>query len=748
MQHGKIEYKMIFVIAVIVISWSLNSCVAQSRASVPESSVRQTQVITETKKPQGWKIKTASSVYQMAVARDGIVIPVYYGPRGAPLQVSRANVHVSPKVGSLIREVPFRGGFIAQTPSVEVIFPDRTRECDLVYSSSQILEIEGFPCLRIDLGDSAYGLTVSSYIRVIPELDILEKWLVLKNKEKDPILIENAQSGSAWLPADEYDLFHLSGRWGNEFMLQRTRLTPGVKTIQTRAFVAHENPPWFTVTPAKQGSETQGPVWFGGLHWSGNWRFDFEKFPSGNVQIIGGINFWDTAWQLKPAEEFSTPKLVLGFSPEGMSGASARMHNYIRNHVLRKKFRDALRPVLYNSWYATTFNVNEQQQLALARIAREIGVELFVIDDGWFKGRNHDRAGLGDWTVDKKKFPNGLQPLIKKISDLGLDFGIWVEPEMVNPDSDLYRAHPDWVLHYPKRTRHEQRNQLVLNLAGEGVYNYLLESLSTLLRENNIRFIKWDRNRALSDVGWPDAPVPMQREVRIRFINNLYNLIDELQTRFPEVLFESCSGGGGRTDLGIISRMDQVWTSDNTDPADRVMIQYGYSHAFPAKLMVSWVTNADWHKVSPSLKFRFHVCMSGVLGIGTDLTKWSEEERKLAADMIALYKKIRPLVQEGILHRLHSPFEGNRAALQYVSPDGSEAVVFLYNLWETLPGSTRTARASGAVKLTGLDPDANYLLSGDRRGTASGETLMNIGLPWFVRGNFNSAIVTLKKQTQ
>ncbi len=194
--------------------------------------------------------------------------------------------------------------------------------------------------------------------------------------------------------------------------------------------------------------------------------------------------------------------------------------------------------------------------------------------------------------------------------------------------------------------------------------------------------------------------------------------------------------------------MDQVWTSDNTDPADRVMIQYGYSHTFPAKLMVSWVTNADWHKVSPSLKLRFHVCMSGVLGVGTDLTKWSQEERKLATEMIALYKKIRPLVQEGILHRLHSPFESNRAAVEYVSQDGSEAVIFLYNLWETLPGSTPTARASGAVRLRGLDPDANYFLSNDRSGRASGETLMNMGLPWFVQGNFNSAIVMLKKQTQ
>ena len=703
-------------------------------------------VIAQSEQPTAWKIETASSVYRMAVAQDGIVIPVYYGPLGEPLEVQKASINVNPKVGSRIREVPFRGGFIAQTPAVEVVYADGTRDCHLEYVSSEQLTIDGLPCLRIDLEDPEYDFSVSSYMRVVPKLDIIEKWLVLKNSGHEPIRIENAQSGSVWLPSNDYELCHLAGKWGHEFLLQRTRLTAGVKTIQIRDFVAHRNPPWFAVAPHDQTTETQGSVWFGSLHWSGNWRLDFEKADSGNVQIVGGINFWDAAWELEPGEEFTTPRMVFGFSPDGLGGASNRMHEYIRKHVLRKEFAEKARPVLYNSWYATTFDVNEDQQIALARVAKEIGVELFVIDDGWFKGRLHDRAGLGDWTVDTKKFPNGLQPMIERINDLGLRFGIWVEPEMVNPDSDLYRAHPDWVLHYPKRERHEQRQQLMLNLAREDVCAYLLESLSKLLEENDIRFIKWDRNRSVTEPGWPDAPLGMQREVRIRFVRNLYRLIEELQSRFPNVLFESCSGGGGRTDLGILSRMDQVWTSDNTDPSDRVMIQYGYSHAFPAKLMVSWVTDEDWRQIHPSLRFRFHVCMSGMLGVGTDLTTWSNEERELAARMIAQYKEIRPLVQEGILHRLHSPFESNRAALEYVSPDGSEAVVFLYNLWETLPGSTPTSRSSGALKLRGLDLNANYVLTGDRSGTVSGRTLANIGIPWFVRGNFNSAIVTLEKE--
>ncbi|RJP29233.1 MAG: alpha-galactosidase [Candidatus Omnitrophota bacterium] len=703
------------------------------------------ETITTTENPTGWILRTQSSVYQLAVAGDGIVIPVYYGSQGNYTELNGVRTHVNPKVGSTIRDVPFRGGYVDMTPAVEVIFADHTRDTELIYEAYEILELDGFPCLRVDLKDPVYGLRVSSHIRVLPQLDILEKWLVLKNVEDKPILVENAQSGSVYLPRDEYDLVHLAGRWGQENLVKRTRLTQGVKTIQTRSFRNHENPPWFAVGPAEQMSETGGSVWFGSLAWSGNWRIDLEQFDSGNLQIIGGINFGDTAWTLDPEEEFTTPKIVFGFASDGLGGASHRMHEYILDHVMRKPQNSQLRPVLYNSWYATTFNVNEEQQLALAKIAKEIGVELFVIDDGWFKGRNDDHAGLGDWTVDEKKFPNGLQPMIQKINDLGLDFGIWVEPEMVNPDSDLFRAHPDWTFYYPNRTRHESRNQLMLNLARRDVCDYLLDSLSRLLSENNIKFIKWDRNRPLSDPGWPSADPATQREAQIRFVHNLYHLIAELEKRFPDVLFEVCSGGGGRTDLGIFSLMDQAWTSDNTDPVDRLMIQHGFLHAFPAKLMVAWVTDEDWHRARPSLKFRFHSSMAGVLGVGTDLTRWSQEEREQAAEMIDLYKEIRPLVQNGVTHRLLSPFDGNRAAVEYVTPDGDEAVVFLFNTWETLQGSTPTSLKNPSVRLRGLDPNAEYLLSIDRKGRATGNTLMNIGLPWFLNGNFSSAIVRLQK---
>jgi len=642
-------------------------------------------------------------------------------------------------------EVPVRGGFPNRTPALEVVYADGGRDCALEVVKAEAIEIDGTPTLRLDLEDRAYGLRVTAFTRVVPELDILEKWATLENTSDAPILIENAQSGTLFLPKDEYELVHLSGAWGREFMPQRGRLTPGTKTIQSRDFVQFHNPPWFAVTPVGGSNEKHGPVWFGGLRYSGNWRLDFDKTFNGGVQVIGGLNFWDAHWTLRPGETFETPKLVVGWASDGMTGASQRMHRYVTERLLPERFRDRLRPVLYNSWYATTFAVNEEHQLALARVARDIGVELFVIDDGWFKGRINDRAGLGDWTVDRNKFPRGLAPMIEEINKLGLDFGIWVEPEMVNPDSDLYRAHPDWVFHYPKRIRHQVRNQLMLNLARQDVYDYLLAAMTDLLSQHNIRYIKWDRNRGLTEPGWPEAPREMQREVRFRYMSSLYRLIDTLRERFPEVWFETCSGGGGRPDMGMLERMDMTWVSDNTDPLSRIMIQHGYLHAFPARTMVSWVTHETWTGIDPSLEFRFHVAMAGVLGVGFDLTRWDAAQRQTAARQIALYQQIRPVVQNGAAYRLLSPLDGHRAALQYVSPDREESVVFLYQLWQPIEGSTESVRSADRLPLRGLSPEARYRVEPGDVGTFSGEELMRDGLHWSLRGPQQSAVVRIRR---
>ena len=704
------------------------------------------EIITETKDPQGWIIQTESSTYQIAVNNIGDVVPVYYGPSAQYTNIENLSIHVDPEQGSTFREVPYRGGFIRETPAIEAVVYDHTRDIELFFQSAEIMQIDGMPTLKINMTDPTYDISVSSFIRVLADLDLIEKWIEVKNQSAHDVLMENIQSGSVRLPRDQYELNHLSGTWGREFLLQKTRLTPGVKTIQTREFTAHENPPWFAVGPVDQLQETSGNVWFGNVHWSGNWRIDFDCNIWGDTQIIGGVNFWDTAITLAPDRQWTSPKMVFGFSPNGLEGASQRMNDYVLTHVLRPSFRETLRPVLYNSWYATTFNVNEAHQLALAKIAKEIGVVLFVIDDGWFKGRKNDRAGLGDWTVDLEKFPNGLKPMIDQIHAMDLDFGIWIEPEMVNPDSDLYRAHPDWIFYYPNRTKHEGRHQYMLNLVRADVCKYLYDSISSLLEENDIEFIKWDRNRSLTEPGSLQAEPEHQREGRIRYIENLYQLIADLEKRFPDVLFEVCSGGGGRNDIGIFSWMDQIWTSDNTDPLDRLFIQYGFSYAYPAKLMVSWVTDEDWHGMNPSLEFRFHSSMSGVLGIGTDLTTWSDEERAEAAKLIKEYKTIQPIVQQGRSYRLVSPFDTDRSAVQYVSRDLAQSVVFLYKMLETASSTRLDIINEDRVRLRGLDTDTVYQYSGLLSGKASGKTLMNLGISWSaLRGSLKSGILHLQK---
>jgi alpha-galactosidase len=380
--------------------------------------------------------------------------------------------------------------------------------------------------------------------------------------------------------------------------------------------------------------------------------------------------------------------------------------------------------VLYNSWEATHFDVQVDQQIELARVAAEIGVELFVVDDGWFGTRNHDRAGLGDWTVNLTKFPNGLRELIDEVHRLGMQFGIWVEPEMVNPDSDLFRAHPDWAYHAEGRSATFGRNQLVLNFARPDVRAAIHEQLRRLLADHGrIEFVKWDHNRAWTEVGWPEQPT-QQREVWARHVHGLYELFEQLRAEFPHVLFESCAGGGGRADLGMLRVTDQVWTSDNTDAADRLSIQYGYSHAHSPRVMVNWVTdvpNEQTGRLAP-LEFRFHVAMQGVLGIGGNISTWSAEELGDARRLVAEYMAIRPLIQHGRQFWLRAPSPIGSCGVQYVAHDGLSTVVLLYQV--------RGLRGQGARRfvLHGLQPDRRYRR--DRDGAeSSGAALMAAGIP-------------------
>ena len=690
------------------------------------------QYIQSGKSGKDWNIVTATAAYRLDVSSKGEVREVYFGNKLA-LENAPSPLGV---------ETPVRGGYVNGTPSLEVIYPDGVCDTELEYLAGEIITIDGRETLKITQRDRFYPLEVRSYIRVLPEYDLIEKWNeVAHTGKKGVIRIENLQSASVFLPKDAYELTHFAGVWVNEFRPNTTLLTQGVKTIQVKDFKSYGSST-FIVRPEGENGQTSGRAWFGSLCYSGNWRVDFEKTFNGNVQLAGGINFWDQELNLKPGQSFTAPRMVFGYTEQGTEGVTLRLTNYIREQLLPETYRDRVRPALYNSWYATTFAVNETQQLELAKVAKDIGVEMFVIDDGWFKGRVNDRAGLGDWTVDREKFPNGLQPMIEQINALGLDFGIWIEPEMVNPNSDLYRAHPDWVFHFPNRERHEGRNQLLLNLAREDVCKYLYKCFHDLLSQHNIKFIKWDMNKSLTDPGFPSAPTDEQRAVRIKYMENLYRLVSALREAFPEVWFENCSSGGGRVDMGMARLFDFNWTSDNTDPVERIFIQDAYLSIFPANTMISWVTHEDWRRQQHPLEFKLDVCMSGVLGVGNDITKWNDEQKDIARKKIAQYRTIRETTHKGDVFRLVSPYEANQSILQYVSKDRTSAVIFQYRLAEYPDNARPDTRRSPLVKLRGLRSDAQYKIDGFNK-TFSGAYLMETGIILPLKGAFKSRIYTV-----
>jgi alpha-galactosidase len=553
------------------------------------------------------------------------------------------------------------------------------------------------------------------------------------NLGETPMMLERIWSAQWHVPphGDGYRLTHVTGHWLDEMHLRREPLAQGVKVLDSRRLTtSHHANPWFAVDRGN-ADEDSGEVWFGVLAWSGNWKLAAEVTDFGSTRLSLGINDWDFAWRLEAGQSFITPSSLAGYTAAGFGGASRKLHDLVRDTIL--PHGRIQHKVLYNSWEATTFNVDEASQSRLAELAAGMGVELFVMDDGWFHGRNDDHAGLGDWWPDERKFPNGLAALIKRVNDLGMDFGLWVEPEMVNPNSELYRAHPDWVIHFPTRARTEGRNQLILNLGRADVQDYLIELLDRLLAQNNIAFIKWDMNRNVSEPGWPEAPGD-QRELWVRHVQGVYRVWGTLRERHPNVIWQSCSGGGGRADLGILRLADQIWVSDNTEAAARLGIQEGFSHIFPANTMEAWVTDAGDDYLS--LEFRFHVSMCGSLGVGGHLLRWSEAERAEAARWIALYKEIRPIIQWGDLYRLRSPQAHAFSAVQYVSKDRSAGALFAFRTHLPVPADLPP------LYLRGLDPESRYEVEG--LGARSGLGWMHAGLSVELR-DFQSTVRRIRR---
>lgn len=644
------------------------------------------------------------------------------------------------------QEFPGQGLGLLTDPGVKISFPDGNRDVRLRFRS---YKIDG-ETLTIKLADIDRPVEVTLRYSLDPDTGIIGRSAAIRNTGTTPFTIERLASAVLTLPNQpDYRLYSLHGRYADEFMLDSQPVTQTLATLESRSgFTSHQHNPWFAIDRASMSGEENGPVWFGALAWSGSWSISVGRGIAGDMTITGGYNPYDFSWRLRPGETLETLTFFIGYSNEGMGGASRAFHRFQLAHIL--PHGDRPRPVVYDSWEATEFNVTEANQMMLAEKAARIGVERFVVDDGWFGARNSAKAGLGDWVVNPVKFPHGLKPLIEKVHGLGMEFGLWVEPEMVNPDSNLYRAHPDWVINFAGRPRTEGRGQLVLNLARPEVRDFVLNTLDRLLKENDIQFLKWDANRNFTEPGWPEVATEDQQRLYVDYVRNLYYVIDELRRRHPKLEIEACSGGGGRVDLGIMQRTDHVWPSDDTDPYDRLVIQHGFSHAYTPAVMSAWVTDAQWvngHKTS--LLYRFLSAMQGALGVGADLNRWTDADFQAATRLIADYKTIRDTVQRGSLYRLVRPLSENEtSATLYVSRDRKQAVLFEMQHFATQTDSP------ARIQLRGLDPDRTYavrmigggLLPDTVPARASGQHWMQWGVDAPLTGDYAGAGFVLDAQ--
>jgi alpha-galactosidase len=686
-----------------------------------------------------WLLNTPATSYAFRAELAGELRHVYWGP---PLTLAQVETLPPPppptKSGGFgspwdgTEELPAEGGLRWGVPSLQVRFADGTRavewEPDGTSASEGVLEIR--------LRDRYYPLGATLEYRVFDDSDVIERRVTLRHTgEGDPVEVFRFDSAAWHLPPlPGYRASYVLGKWADETGLRRCEVPGGELTLTSRrGITSHHANPWVMFDDGT-ATETSGAVWSTVLAWSGSWRLTVSRDGDDHVAVTGGFGHDGAAWTLAAGSSLTTPVLAGLYSDSGFGAASRGWHGYARSHVLPHP--SELRPVLFNSWEATWFDVNEQNQTELAKAAASIGCELFVVDDGWFGTRTDDHHGLGDWTPNLSRVPSGLGRLSDAVHELGMKFGVWVEPEMVNPDSDLYRAHPDWVLHFPHRSRTESRNQLVLNFARPDVLKWALGWLTDLVASNGVDFLKWDMNRPFTEAGWPSATGDPER-LWIDHVRGVYSVMDGLRSSFPSLRIESCSGGGGRADFGIMARTDQVWTSDNTDAADRLAIQRGYTQVYPAGTMSAWVTDSPNPLTAREvpLRFRFHVAMAGVLGVGGNLPHWSSDELAEAAELIAAYKSVRDVIQHGALYRLTPPAPGF-TAVQYVL--GPRVVVFTYRL-----GATSFVAPAPPIPLPALDPAADYR-SGDH--SYPGATLLTAGLPVTLpQGDYASTMTILDR---
>ena len=668
--------------------------------------------------------------YVIRIFDNGAPGHVYFG---AALAAGRSYAHLVPKPFSgfdnrlgdpVPLEYPTTGTGDYRIPAIVVELPDGSGVVDLAYASHRLSAgkptISGLPgtyveaddeaeTLEIDLSDGSSGLAVTLVYTIYRDLPVVARSVRIRNGGTGTLHLRCAMSASLDLPDAGWDLVHLSGTWGRERAVRARRLELGRQSVSSaRGASSHQHNP-FVVLRRPTTTEGVGEAIGLALVYSGNFVAEVEAESFGTARARIGIDPETFRWTLAAGDEFATPEAVIGWSADGMGGLSDGFHRLFRERLARGPWRDRPRPVKVNNWEGTYFDFDAARLLSMATVARDLGIELFVLDDGWFGARDDDTTSLGDWVVDRRKLPDGVDGLARSIEGLGMRFGLWIEPEMVSERSDLFAAHPDWAIGVPGRRRTEGRQQLVLDMARDEVVDHLFGVLSDVLGSAPISYVKWDMNRNITEPYSLGLPPERQGEFFHRYILGVYDLYRRLTAAFPDVLFESCAGGGGRFDPGLLAFAPQAWTSDDTDPIERLKIQWGTSLAYPPSSMaahVSAVPNHQVGRVTP-LATRAAVAFFGVLGYELDPTALTADERRVVADQVAFYVTNREVLQYGRFVRLRSPFEGdgNVTAWMSVAPDRRRAVVGFYQALNVpVPGTER-------LRLRGLDPGLPYRVS-------------------------------------
>lgn len=657
---------------------------------------------------------------------------------------------------SFKEEFNCRGSVNYLEPCLLAHFSDGVSDVRLRYKSHKILKTDNGEKLSVIMQDEYYPLKVELNYITYDNLDIISKNAVIINEGNDLIKLDKFKSGCLY---PEYNhksrLMYFSGQWCSEYEKNFIELHQGMFTISNNRGTSsgpHFVP--FVTVDSGDATETHGNVWYATLHWSGNFRIDCEKSCIGQVTISAGINDFDCNIELKSGKKFETPLLTFGFSNGGFEKMTETLYDYQFEFLGNQQKINKIFPIIYNSWYPYWMNVNEENCLSMIDKAREIGVELIVIDDGWFKNRNDITAGLGDWVCHCEKFPNGLKPIADKAHACGMKFGLWIEPEMININSDLYKQHPEWVLEYKTRERTQFRYQSILNLARDDVREFVWETVDRVISEFELDYVKWDMNAYMTEIG-NDTHDGNTKEITVKYIQNLYEVWRRMNEKYPDVLFENCAHGGARADYGMSPYADRINRSDNADPIDVLRIHEGFTTYLLPKLAggAGNIANSPLHLTHRRvpLEYRAHLGMTGAMSVGIDLLTASQDELNKLTEYLAQYKKIRNITQRAYLYRLSSAFEHDMTAWEYLARNRKNAVVFIF------AHNIQKIYYPPCIKVRGLNPDKKYRVSGligdfdyDKSVytksddiVINGDSLMNYGLKIEPRGDYFSQLITI-----